>query len=858
MVNTEKVDELRRYAHLIEKQAGRAVRPYRADGYVNMMTKYGTKRDQSEHYQFKPEPAVPDEVLMNYYEGNGLFAKIIDTPADEAIKNGFELEGITDKETETFYREALDELDWDNIAATALKWARLFGGAIAVMLINDGRGLDEPLDWNHIKSIDDIRIYDRSIVQPDYTSMFSYEPDDPFRTRGSRLGMPEYYTVFSRYGTFRVHDSRCLVFQNGVLPENTSNTEYQIWGIPEYIRIQRAIRDSEIAHGSAVKLLDRSVQAIYKMSNLSSELATEGGEDRVLKRLETIDMARGMLNTITVDRDGEDYDFKSFSYAGVADVVETTCNYLSALTSIPQTVLFGRDPTGMNATGKSDLENYYNFVERIQKRVLKPNLRYLLSVVFEAGLSTGEIKKVPPIKVKFNPLWSMSAQEEADIAASKTNIQSTRAGIAKTYIELKVISPTEVRKALASGEEFDVETMLDGYTPEELEANAPAQDDSGGMPQEEPTENEQSANGMAPASVPDATKLPEDMNVPIDGPTDAQDALKGNEGTDEPKKAKDAQESERRHIDAELSRNVLAKARKDSNGSCGVLIIKDGKVLTGVRLNDYGRGLICGPGGHIEDGETARDAAIRETQEEFGITPTELIELGTGPEEPDSKLQPVIFLCTKYEGEPKADCDEMARATFMTMDEIKQLDASLFQPFKDSLEVLDKAIFEPEREERMLTPEELTEAFNARSINDEIYKPQKHVDRVNGKCYSIGMDGAPIGNQNAAGPHNMSGGPKVKGFTKEQRAGILKELKGFTTNTGLQIKDVTDHAYQRMDERRISTKTIRHVLTKGVADVSRKRANCLTYTTNDRRVVVDKDNGKIVSVMRRLKNWEEE
>ena len=30
---------VKRYAHLIEMQAGKAVRPYRADGYVNMMNK---------------------------------------------------------------------------------------------------------------------------------------------------------------------------------------------------------------------------------------------------------------------------------------------------------------------------------------------------------------------------------------------------------------------------------------------------------------------------------------------------------------------------------------------------------------------------------------------------------------------------------------------------------------------------------------------------------------------------------------------------------------------------------------------------------------------------------------------------
>lgn len=331
----DQIERIARYAHLIQKQSGKAVRPFRADGYINLLNRYGTSKDTTEHYRYQPEALVPDELLAMHYESNGLFAKIIDAPAEEAVKHGFAMNGIKDHVIEDFYAEALDELDWEETAMTAIRWSRLFGGAIAVLLVNDGRGLDEPLDWKNIQSIDDIRVYDRSVIQPDYQSMFSYDPQDPFRTRGSRLGMPEFYYVFSRYGNFTVHDSRCLVFQNGILPENTTNSIYQLWGIPEYIRLKTALRDAEIAHGSATKLLDRSVQAVYKMKGLSSELATEEGEDRVLRRLQTIDMARGLLNSITIDSEGEDYDFRTFQFSGVSDVIDSTCNFLSALTSIP-------------------------------------------------------------------------------------------------------------------------------------------------------------------------------------------------------------------------------------------------------------------------------------------------------------------------------------------------------------------------------------------------------------------------------------------------------------------------------------------------------------------------------------------
>lgn len=689
-------DRIRRYADLIQKQTGRAVRPYRADGYVNLITRYGTSKDQSEQYKFVPEEAVPDELLTMYYEGNGLFAKIIDTPAEEAIKHGFSLDDVADQEVEDFYSEALDELGWEETAMTAIKWARLFGGSIAVMLINDGRGLDEPLDWKNIQSIDDIRVFDRSLIQPDYASMFSYDPQDPFRTRGSRLGMPEFYQVFSKYGNFTVHDSRCLVFQNGILPENTTNSVYQLWGIPEYIRINRAIRDAEIAHRSAPKLLDRSVQPVYKMKDLSQELATEEGESVVLRRLQVIDMARGLLNSLVIDSDGEDYDFKTFQFTGVNDVVSASCNMLSAITNIPQTILFGQSVGGLSSTDDTSMENYYNYVERIQKRMLKSNLRYLLSVIFQAGLATGEVDEIPKLKVKFNPLWSLSDTEQADLELKKAQIQQTKAATAQIYVQMEAIDPSEVRKKLADSEDFDVENMLDEYDEEDLftgmqeQMGAPEgetvpgdvatgtgksifqQGDFDQYAQNVSVEEhnaDPNNGGNAPTAAPAATKLPQDMS-------DEEIA----------EKAAKAPENE------DSAEEVSTSYAPAKTASVGVLVVSDGKILSGTRHNDFGYGLICGPGGHVEEGETPEQAAFRETEEEFGISPKELIPLGYGPKEPDTGLAPELFLCTAYDGEPECLDLEMSTPEFRSLEELAELGASLFHPFKDSLEILKKCL----------------------------------------------------------------------------------------------------------------------------------------------------------------------
>lgn len=684
------LDRIRRYADLIQKQSGRAVRPYRADGYVNMMTRYGTQKDSSEHYKFVPESAVPDELLTMYYEGNGLFAKIIDTPAEEAIKHGFKLKDISDQKVEDFYMEALDELDWDETAITCLKWARLFGGSLAVMLINDGRGLDEPLDWRNIRSIDDIRVFDRSVIQPDYTTLFNYDPRDPFSTRGSRLGLPEYYQVFSKYGSFTVHDSRCLVFQNGILPENTTNSVYQLWGVPEYIRINKALEDAEIAHHSAPKMLDRSVQPIYKMQNLSETLATEEGESAVLKRLQVIDLARGLLNSLVIDAEGEDYDFKTFQFSGINDVVSASCNMLSALSNIPQTILFGQAVGGMSSTDDTSMENYYNYIERIQRRMLKSNLRYLLSIIFQAGLATGEVDEIPKLKIEFNPLWSLSDLEQADLEQKREQVKLTRAQTAQIYVNMQAVDPSEVRQKLADSEEFDVESMLDEYDddelfPEQVEGEVPVDEQGQPLQTEAPGEiaeqgdfaeyaqnvsvEEHNADpetgGNGPAAAPAATKLPQDMS------------------------AEELAEKAEKGVNNQDGAGGIINRPKES---VGVLVISNGRVLSGTRHNDFGYGLVCGPGGHVEPGETPVQAAFRETEEEFGISPKELIPLGLGPYEPDTGLRPHLYLCTDYEGEPDCLDLEMTGAKFRTMEELDELAASMFQPFADGLKILKTCI----------------------------------------------------------------------------------------------------------------------------------------------------------------------
>jgi len=51
----------------------------------------------------------------------------------------------------------------------------------------------------------------------------------------------------------------------------------------------------------------------------------------------------------------------------------------------------------------------------------------------------------------------------------------------------------------------------------------------------------------------------------------------------------------------------------------GVIIIRDGKILLGKRLQAHGAGSWCCPGGHLEYGESFEGCARREVREETGL-----------------------------------------------------------------------------------------------------------------------------------------------------------------------------------------------------------------------------------------------
>ena len=86
-----------------------------------------------------------------------------------------------------------------------------------------------------------------------------------------------------------------------------------------------------------------------------------------------------------------------------------------------------------------------------------------------------------------------------------------------------------------------------------------------------------------------------------------------------------------------------------------LFVIRDGQVLLIHKKRGLGAGKINGPGGRIDPGESARECAVREVQEELKITPREIDSCGVLCFQfvDGLSIHCEVFTATAWEGEPQ-------------------------------------------------------------------------------------------------------------------------------------------------------------------------------------------------------------
>ena len=401
-----------------------------ADGsYANAVMGVGNGRDRSSYT--RPN-LLPRDLSMAeldaLYVNDGFCARIVDTPADEMVRAGFEVEGVEDDALMSM----LEGLQFEQSISQAIKWADLYGGALMVLLINDGGEFDQPLNVNAIKEVEQIRIYDRWQV----TRHQKYsDPAD------KRFGKTQVYQISPVTGSpYMVHESRCVLVDGCVVPDRIRE-QNDGWGGSIIQRCYDQLVRLNMAYSWANALMERAQQAVHGIPGLTNILRAPGGEALVRQRIDLVDMARGINNTVIIDAE-ETYDLKSTALTGVPDLLDRQADALSAVSGMPKSLLYGQQKGGLN-TGKGDLENWYARIGQLQRQRLSGPVDFVVGVCLRAlGLYTEDYK------IEFLPLWVPS---DADKAAT----DKLRAEIHEKYVSMGALDASEVRRVIADEYEID-------------------------------------------------------------------------------------------------------------------------------------------------------------------------------------------------------------------------------------------------------------------------------------------------------------------------------------------------------------------------------------------------------------------
>lgn len=410
------------------------------DGYLESFSGVGTNRDRSSFVRSKAAYILGQQELTDMYISDGFARKIVDSVAEEMTRAGIDLEDMEDDELEDSIESRLDELDALKHFNDAIRWSRLFGGSVMIFGLNDGGTLDTPLNPEGIKSVEFLRVYDR------FQATIKTRNND---TTSIDYGKPEMWLISPVVGgsPYSVHNSRIWVFDGEALPEIIRQSN-EGWGASSLQCCADQLKRVGMGHQYAMMLLERSQQAVHKIPGLANTLRAPGGDAMIQKRVDVVDYVRGVLNTIVIDGE-EDYTVTTQPMTGVPDVLDRMAEALSAVTSIPVSVLMGKSMGGLANSEKSSLDNWHATIASYQNDILRKPLDLLVTYIIRS--MTGENVEY---KLCFKPLTVLSEKEEAEIDKLKADANKIQADADVAYVTAGVIDANEVREE--RGDEYNI------------------------------------------------------------------------------------------------------------------------------------------------------------------------------------------------------------------------------------------------------------------------------------------------------------------------------------------------------------------------------------------------------------------
>ena len=389
---------------------------------VNLVSKLGTSRDKSSHDQFAWH--VPKSVmeLDNLYKSNATASKIVDKPVQDMMRQGYYFGGIAGKELKKLDNE-LERLKLDVHLSRAMRLSRLHGKSYILLATADNKALSEPL--NSVKGLS-------YITTLSVTQLAAGSDLRPASEAGGCYDKPVYYRLqkgLRSTGTDIIHHSRIIEIK---------------WSDGDSIlqNIHAELLRFASVNANAASLVHEAKIDIIKTPDLASQI--EQHTDSIVKRFALVGMLKGNNGTVLLDKE-EEYHSKQYNFSGLPDLMQEFAIQLSGVADIPYTILFGRSPSGLSATGEHDLKNYYDTVGSYQRDYLRPVLQKLLNMI------SGYLLPNEDVTLIFSPLWQLDEKTLSEI--EKNNAERDI-----KYLENGVITEAQIAKQLV---EQDTYTVID-------------------------------------------------------------------------------------------------------------------------------------------------------------------------------------------------------------------------------------------------------------------------------------------------------------------------------------------------------------------------------------------------------------
>lgn len=393
---------------------GRAIRTI--DSFVNFNARVGIGAgNQSSGGTYRFDFVSRNRVQMEaMYRTSWIAGKAVDCVADDMTRAGIEItsNGLKPDDIENI-NSAFDELEIWNGLRDAIKWGRLYGGAIGVLMI-DGQDISTPLRIDTIQKdqFKGLLVLDRWLVQPSLQDLVT--------EMGPNIGLPKFYTVIADAMAMRnqkIHYSRVIRFEGLRLPYWQRVSE-NLWGQSICERLWDRLVAFDSTTQGAAQLVYKAHLRTYKVKGLR-EIIAMGGKafEGLVKQIEQIRIWQSNEGLTLMD-DSDTFETHSYSFAGIDNVLLQIGQQLSGATDIPLTRLFGQSPAGMNATGDSDLCNYYDRTNADQNKDLRSGMTTILKIVCRSTLGIDAPKN---LNFTFKPLWQLNDTEKSDIAQKHTS-----------------------------------------------------------------------------------------------------------------------------------------------------------------------------------------------------------------------------------------------------------------------------------------------------------------------------------------------------------------------------------------------------------------------------------------------------